>query len=197
MTYRHTLKGRRALTAVTIAAGLLLTVSGCGGGVDDDKTGGSPKQSSAREKGKDDGGGKSDETDAETVLAEVKGENGLTLVVTSAERDDGGFVTVTGKVTNNTGDIWVAPNWKGTERELTVNGASIAGANLIDQKGKKKYLVLRDTSGRCLCSQFKGGVDQGATAEWFAQFPAPPEGVTEVDFQVGSMPPASIEISEG
>jgi hypothetical protein len=40
-------------------------------------------------------------------------------------------------------------------------------------------------------------VDAGESADWFAQFPAPPAGTSAVDFQVGSMPPASIEISEG
>jgi hypothetical protein len=40
-------------------------------------------------------------------------------------------------------------------------------------------------------------VNEGETAQWFAQFPAPPEGTTSVDFQVGSMPPATIELSEG
>lgn len=108
------------------------------------------------------------------VLAEVKGENGITLTVTSAKRDQGGFVTVEGTVTNNTDNAWVAADWRGDERELSKNGASIAGASLIDQKGKKKYLILRDTSGRCLCTQFTGGVSQGATTQWFAQFPAPP-----------------------
>jgi hypothetical protein len=74
----------------------------------------------------------------------------------------------------------------------------MAGASLTDSKGKKKYLVLRDTQGRCLCTKFDGGgVDAGKSADWFAQFPAPPADTTAVDFQVGSMPPASIEISEG
>ncbi|MCT9003805.1 hypothetical protein [Streptomyces rhizosphaerihabitans] len=197
MDFRHTRKGRTALSSVAITAGLLLTVVGCGGGGDgtSDKGASSPstpvKSSS--------GGGKeeSQSPEADAVLAEVKGQNGLVLDVTSAKRDGGGFVTVEGTVTNNTDSLWVAADWRGDEKELARNGGSIAGANLIDQKGKKKYLILRDTSGRCLCTQFTGGVRQGATAQWFAQFPAPPADTTAVDFQVGSMPPASIEISEG
>ncbi|WP_326578058.1 hypothetical protein OG889_15415 [Streptomyces sp. NBC_00481] len=197
MNLRHTMKGRRTVTAVAIATGLVLTVAGCGGGGDDDKS--SDKGSSSTPSAK--GDGSDDEQDAQapttgSVLAEVKGENGLTLTVTSAQRDNGGFVTVEGTVVNNTGEAWVPANWLGDEKELANNGASIAGANLVDQTGKKKYLVLRDTSGRCLCTQFTGGVDEGATAQWFAQFPAPPESTTSVDFQVGSMPPATIELSE-
>ncbi|MFJ3225782.1 hypothetical protein ACIPJS_20820 [Streptomyces sp. NPDC086783] len=198
MDLRHTMKGRRALSAVAITTGLLLTVAGCGGGDDDGKsdkeTASSP--TSARTGGDDDKS-ESQPPEAAQVLAEVKGENGLTLAITSAKRDEGGFVTVEGTVTNNTDNAWVAANWRGDERELSKNGASIAGANLVDQQGKKKYLVLRDTSGRCLCTQFTGGVRQGATADWYAQFPAPPDGTTKVSFQVGAMPPATVELSEG
>ncbi|GAA3031020.1 hypothetical protein [Streptomyces glomeratus] len=196
MDFRHTMKGRRALSALAIAAGLLLTVAGCGAG-SDGKSGKGPATSSAPARTGDGGQKQSQAPQSDAALAEVKGENGLALTVTSAKRDSGGFVTVEGTVTNNTGTLWVAADWRGDERELARNGGSIAGASLIDQKGKKKYLILRDTSGRCLCTQFTGGVREGATAQWFAQFPAPPEGTDTVDFQVGAMPPASIELSQG
>ncbi|MEU8791051.1 hypothetical protein [Streptomyces sp. NPDC048643] len=197
MDFRHTRKGRTALSAVAITAGLLLTVAGCGGGGDGDADKGTSSPSAPAKSSSDGDKGETQTPESDPVLAEVKGENGLTLAVTSAKRDDGGFLTVEGTVTNNTDNTWIAANWRGDERELSKNGASIAGATLIDQKGKKKYLILRDTSGRCLCTQFTGGVRQGATAQWFAQFPAPPADTTSVDFQVGAMPPASIEISEG
>ncbi len=72
-----------------------------------------------------------------------------------------------------------------------------AGASLVDEKGKKKYLILRDTEGHCLCTKFQGGVSQGATVDWFAQFPAPPAGTTSVQFQVPTMPPATLTLSDG
>ncbi|MGI5137353.1 MULTISPECIES: hypothetical protein [unclassified Streptomyces] len=195
MDFRRTMVSRRGLSAVAVATGLLLTVAGCGGGDDGKSDKGSAASSATAQTNR--GQKESPTTQPDTALAEVKGENGLTLTVTSAKRDAGGFVTVEGTVTNNTGTLWVAAEWRGDEQELARNGGSIAGASLIDQKGKKKYLILRDTSGRCLCTQFTGGVREGATSQWFAQFPAPPEGTTDVDFQVGAMPPASIQISEG
>ncbi|MFE9683677.1 hypothetical protein [Streptomyces sp. NPDC006285] len=196
MNIRRTTKGRTVLTAVAITTGLVLTVAGCGGGGDDDK--GSDKNTSsspAKSDGNDDGQ-QSEAPPAKEILAEVKA-GGLTLAVTSAGRDEGGFVTVKGTVTNGSGKSWVAADWRGDERELAGNGGSIAGASLVDQAGKKKYLVLRDTEGRCLCTRFTGGLQSGETTEWFAQFPAPPEDTTKVSFQVGSMPPAAVEISEG
>jgi hypothetical protein len=196
MDLRHTMKGRRALAAVAITTGLLLTVSGCGGGDGGDK----PSGTSTSQSGKGGSGGKpqaSPPPSQAAALAEVKGGD-ITLTVTSAVRDQGGYITVSGKVTNGGGQFWIASNWRGDERELLGNGASLAGASLIDSKGKKKYLVLRDTQGRCLCTKFDGGgVEAGQSADWFAQFPAPPADTTNVDFQVGSMPPASIQISGG
>ncbi|MGW5475918.1 hypothetical protein [Streptomyces sp. NPDC004008] len=196
MDFPRTMKGRRALGAVAVATGLILTVAGCGGSGDGQSGKGAASSSAPT---RSSGGQKQSQAPQadNTVLAEVKGENGLTLAITSAKREAGGFVTVEGTVTNNTSDIWLAETWRGDERELTRNGSSLAGANLIDQKGKKKYLVLRDTTGRCLCTKFDGPVRQGQTADWFAQFPAPPEGTDTVDFQVGAMPPATVELSQG
>lgn len=199
MNIRHAIKTRRAMTAVAITTGLVLTVAGCGGGGgDDDKP--KSEKSATSSGGKDDGSGEkgteSREPAEDTVLAEVKGEQGLSLKVTSAKRDEGGFLTVEGTVTNGSNKAWVAASWRGDEKELTKNGGSIAGASLVDTEGKKKYLILRDTEGRCLCTRFTGGVLSGQTVDWFAQFPAPPAETTKVNFQVGAMPPASIELSE-
>ncbi|WP_055523356.1 hypothetical protein [Streptomyces graminilatus] len=197
MDFRRTKKSRRALSAVAITAGLLVAVAGCGGGGDDGKSSNAGSSATPSTKNQKDADKKEPQAPvADTVLAEVKA-GGLTLQVTSASRDEGGFVTVEGKVTNGTGVPWVGADWRGDENELQKNGGSIAGASLVDPTGKKKYLVLRDTEGRCLCTRFTGGVGTGDTADWFAQFPAPPESTTKVDFQVGSMPPASIEINEG
>ncbi|MEU1499678.1 hypothetical protein [Streptomyces sp. NPDC005732] len=197
MDFRHAMKGRRALSAVAITTGLLLTVAGCGGGGDGKSDKGSSSTSAPATSGSHGDTPSAKAPEGAPALAEVKGGD-ITLTITSAVRDQGDFVTVNGKVTNGGGQFWIASNWRGDERELSGNGASLAGAALVDSKGKKKYLVLRDTQGRCLCTKFEGGgVEAGQSAEWFAQFPAPPAGSDEVEFQVGSMPPASIKISEG
>ena len=199
MKLRRTTTTRRSLTVAAITAGLVLTVAGCGGGGSGDgdksKESSAPTTASAGKGGGDESSAPPASTDK--VLAEVKGEGGITLTVTSAARDAGGFVTVQGTVANGTGKAWVPVNWRGDERELMGNGGSIAGAALVDEAGKKKYLILRDTEGRCLCTRFTGGVRNGQTTDWYAQFPAPPEGTTKVTFQVGAMPPAPNEITEG
>ncbi|MFF2022393.1 hypothetical protein ACFVW2_11400 [Streptomyces sp. NPDC058171] len=186
--------------SVAAVAVLFFAASGCGGDSQDGdgKQGQDPSAAASSGREKEERASEDPPATASDSqqLSEVKG-GGLTLTVTSAVRNGGGFVTVQGTVSNGSGQPWSAGEWRGDESELAKNGGSIAGASLVDNVGKKKYLVLRDTEGRCLCTRFTGGILSGDTAEWFAQFPAPPEGTTKVDFQVGSMPPASIEISEG
>ncbi|MFG2521703.1 hypothetical protein [Streptomyces sp. NPDC048527] len=195
MNFRRTNTTRRALTAVAITTGLVLTVAGCGGSDD----GGDPKGGSSSSAPAAKGGG--EEQDAsptpstDKVLAETK-DGDVSVAITSATRDQGGFVTVAGTVRNDGSSSWLGADWQSDETELAANGGSLSGANLVDEQGKKKYLVLRDTSGRCLCTKFSR-LRPGDSATWFAQFPAPPEGTTKVSFQVGAMPPASLDITDG
>ncbi|MEU5775648.1 hypothetical protein ABZ819_20435 [Streptomyces venezuelae] len=196
MAIRRSAMARRAMAAVAITTGLVLTVAGCGGGGDDDKPERSERPSSADKGSGDEEAEESSSPPADQTLAETK-DGDIGVRITSASRDGGGFVTVSGTVTNNGNRSWMGANWASDERELRSNGGSLSGAALVDSGGKKKYLVLRDTSGRCLCTKFDGRVREGETANWFAQFPAPPEGTDKVTFQVGSMPPAPIEIAQG
>ncbi|MGW7199233.1 hypothetical protein [Streptomyces chryseus] len=201
MSIRHTMKARRALTAVAITTGLVLAVAGCGGDGGEDK-GNAKASSTSTDKGKADGE-EPKESDVQpppedTVLAEVKGGGGnTTLIVNSAVRDEGGFLTLGGKVRNGSGKFWNPTSWRGSEKELSDNAASMAGASLVDRVGKKKYLILRDTDGRCLCTQFSGGFKENEEKTWFAQFPAPPAETTKVDLQIADMPVVTIEITDG
>ncbi|MGW6490996.1 hypothetical protein [Streptomyces sp. NPDC055056] len=195
MDLRHAMMGRRAMTAVAITTGLLLTVAGCGGSGGDDKSNESSAASSPTAS-QDDGGTKESSTpSADKVLATAK-DGDITVTINSAQRDQGGFVTVAGQVTNGGSSSWLGADWQSNETELAGNGGSLSGASLVDEKGKKKYLVLRDTSGRCLCTKFSR-LRPGDTASWFAQFPAPPDGTDTVSFQVGALPPTSVDLSEG
>lgn len=187
-------RARRASTVVALTLGTALAIAGCSG----DSEGPQPEQSSSQAGPQ--GGGNDGEAsggqDQNQVVAEVKGGD-ITLRVTSAAREEGGFVTLRGTVTNSGSDVWVAPGWQGDEAELADNQASMAGAKLVDKEGRKRYYILRDTEGRCLCTKFTLGVEAGKTADWYAQFPAPPEGNDEVDFQIADMPPATVSLSEG
>jgi hypothetical protein len=193
------MKARRALTAVAITTGLALSVAGCGGdsGEKPPKAGDTSTPAPAKQPDQKPKETSTQPPASDAVLAEVRGGDNHTLTISSAVRDAGGFVTVSGKVKNGRQGFWNPADWKGTEKELADNSASMAGASLVDKTGRKKYLVLRDTDGRCLCTKFGGGFKSGEEKTFFAQFPAPPAASNKVDFQIADMPPASIEISEG
>ncbi|MGW5342372.1 hypothetical protein [Streptomyces sp. NPDC004050] len=128
------------------------------------------------------------------TLAAVNGEAGVVLAINSAVRESGGFLTVSGQIKNNGTAAFVGTTpWRGNE--LTASGTSVAGATLVDKVGKKRYYVLRDTEGRCLCSTGIARIGAGESVPFFIQFPAPPATTTEVDFALPTFATATIKIS--
>ncbi|MEU7086128.1 hypothetical protein [Streptomyces achromogenes] len=192
MSMRFAAKARRGLVALTVAAGLAAGVTGCGGGGGgDDKPSGPASASTA-----DGPGPSTQEGESEQPLAELRGSDGLLLRITSAERDAGGFVTVNGTLKNDGARTAVIPSaLSGNETEIIKNGRSLGGATLVDPKGKKRYYVLRDTEGRPLTTTGFTTLKSGATLDVFMQFPAPPAGVTELDFQLPTFTSAGLKVS--
>ncbi|MDX2643693.1 hypothetical protein PV341_08930 [Streptomyces sp. PA03-1a] len=182
--------------AVIVAVVLAAALSGCGGGDGDDKTAATPSAKTSAPGGSDKSSAAPSDEPTQ-VLAQMKGEKDITVTLNEATRDSGGFVTVKGTLTNGGASIFNASSWVGPEMAVQKSGASIAGAVLVDSVGKKRYYVLRDTEGKCLCTMGLTLIKPGETRPLFAQFPAPPEGTTEVEFQLPTMPPAKITIAEG
>jgi hypothetical protein len=193
-------KFRSILIVVALGIALVVVVASCGGdggnGADDGSS------SSQGDDGKNDKGedgdseepGEDADPQEQAPLAQVTGEEEITLTVTRAEREEGGFLTVEGTIHNGGGENWRANAWRGPEIELADNGFSMAGATITAKAEGKKYLILRDTAGRCLCTIFDLHIGADKTVNWFAQFPAPEATTTEVDFQIGQLPPATFEI---
>ncbi|MEV7387758.1 MULTISPECIES: hypothetical protein [unclassified Streptomyces] len=193
MSIRFTAKARRGMVALSVAAGLAVGVAGCGGGGGDD---GKTPQASASASKSGGSNASAQEGQSDTPLAELKGEGGLLLQVTSAQRDSGGFVTVNGDIKNDGANSVVIPaQVSGDETEITKHGFSLGGATLVDSKGKKRYYVLRDTDGRPLTSTGITNVDSGQTIPVFMQFPAPPADTTEVTLQLPTFSSGTIKIS--
>ncbi|GAA2360854.1 hypothetical protein N0X72_18800 [Streptomyces carpaticus] len=198
-------KSRLILIVVALGAALVIAVASCSGGGGDDDNAGTGGDDTAQSSGggAGDGGGEQDDAPGDDapddsgsteVLAESTGEGGITLTFTRAQREAGGFLTVEGTIRNDSSETWFDVGWAGPERELRDNAFSMAGSSLVAAEEGKRYLILRDTSGRCLCTGFGPGIPQGETVEWFAQFPEPDPATTEVQFQIGNMPPATLEI---
>lgn len=192
MSMGFTTKARRGLVAVPVAIGLVFGVAGCGGGGgDDDKPDESVSASRSSESKPD-----AQEDSSEKPLAELKGPSGLMLKVTAAQRDSGGFVTVSGDLKNDgSKTVTVPAQLSGNETEIIRNGRSLGGATLVDSKGKKRYYVLRDTDGRPLTTTNFSAVKAGEVLPVFMQFPAPPASTTELTLQLPMFSTAVIEIS--
>ncbi|MFF8635807.1 hypothetical protein ACF052_16645 [Streptomyces pilosus] len=192
MSMRFTTKARRGMVVLTAAATLAVGVAGCGGGGDDDKK---PDSSASASK---DGGGSDAGTQegADEPLLELRGEDGLMLKITSAARDAGGFVTVSGELKNDSSEaVRVSVRTSGDETEIIRHGSSLGGATLVDSKSKKRYYVLRDTDGRPLTTTNMPRIKAGASIPVFMQFPSPPEETTEVAFQLPTFASGTIQIS--
>ncbi|MFE9791724.1 hypothetical protein ACFYRL_08270 [Streptomyces goshikiensis] len=185
----------RGGAAVAVAAVLSLTLAGCGGGdgkpKEPQKPASSQPQGSGAQKPSPTGGGSSEPLE---VIATSAGPAGIVLTLNSAVRDQGGFLTVNGQIKNGGSEAFVqTAAWRGDEKGASAT--SVAGATLTDKAGKKRYYVLRDTEGRCLCTIGLTRIAAGETIPFFAQFPAPPAGTTEVDFNLPTFATATIKVS--
>ncbi|MFJ4811538.1 hypothetical protein [Streptomyces longwoodensis] len=192
MSMRWTARTHRGMVALTLAAGLALGSAGCGGGGDDDKK---PEQSTSASKS---GGSHASpqEGQSDEPLAELKGPSGLILRISSAVRDSGGFITVSGALKNDSGTEAVIPSaLSGNETEIINNGLSLGGATLVDSQSKKRYYVLRDTEGRPLTTTGFSTLKAGESIDVFLQFPSPPTTSADVTFQLPLFPSAVIKIS--
>ncbi|MCH0541069.1 hypothetical protein I3F58_16140 [Streptomyces sp. MUM 203J] len=208
MKIRHVGKLRRAGLAAVLAAALTVSLTACSsddGAQPPTKVAAeSPSDKKNEDKGEGGGadsgrdGGGTTLPDTSKVLATLKGsEQGIAMVIYSAVRDDGGFLTVSGEIKNDSGKRYTTQvSWSGDERAVARTGRSFAAMTLVDSKEKKRYYVLRDTENRPLTTTgLPLGINAGESLPFFAQFPAPPATTTKVDLQFPGFPNASLEIS--
>lgn len=185
---------RRGVAAVVAVASVALFVSGCGA-EEKPKTDKSTETTIVPPKEDATQGSQPADEPLET-LAVVKGQKGLELTIHAADRDQGGFLTVKGRLVNTSGSANIIPaQMSGDETEVVKHGNSLGGATLVDSLGKKRYYVLRDTDGRPLTTSALDSLGPGKSTAVFMQFPAPPATTTEVSFQLPTFEPATLKLS--
>ncbi|MEU7282575.1 hypothetical protein AB0A69_27930 [Streptomyces sp. NPDC045431] len=198
MNVRYVGAVRRVGIAALLATCLVFSVTACGDGEGAKAKEDSSKESSApaASTGAPASDGKT-LPDTSKVLATLKGERDIEMIIHEARRDDGGFVTVSGQLKNTGSSLYTTPvQWSGQETEVARTGRSMAAMTLVDSKEKKRHYVLRDTDNRPLTtSGYKPSIAAGESLAFFAQFPAPPQATTSVDLQFPGFPNAPIEIS--
>jgi hypothetical protein len=57
---------------------------------------------------------------------------------------------------------------------------AVSGIYLVDVANKKKYFVVVDTDGRCVCSRDNVDIPSKTSANLWAKFPAPPDSVKKI-----------------
>lgn len=132
--------------------------------------------STAESSAKSNGGVHKSETEADGVTAEL----------ISVTRTDGDSITIKFKY-SNAGQKTV---------ELAQALTDYSPNNLatmvyyVDPKNKKKYSVIKDTSGQFLASGMKGvKLEPGESKIGWAKLPAPPAGVASISVYLPGTPP--------
>ena len=189
MTRWDTAALSRRFTALTIAVGLILGVAACsdGGREQDHPSAAASKTGS--------GSALREQLGTDEPLAELQGQGGLSLTITSAQRDPAGYVTVRGNLKNDGAATAVVPaELRGDELKLLRTGPSLGGATLVDFAHKKRYYVLRDTEGHPLTTTGLSTLKGREKAHVFMQFPSPASST--VGFQLPLFDTANINISK-
>ncbi len=120
---------------------------------------------------------------------ELKAEGsvpGVSIVIQDLKRDESNSVTLRFQLINNS-DKPYSPGC--TLREASNRPCEeIGGVHLIDNTNKKKYLVVRDADGKCVCSTIRR-LDKGARMNLWAKFAAPPANVEKITVVVPEFQP--------
>lgn len=111
---------------------------------------------------------------AQSAIATADGETtGTRIEITELSRTSGETVTLKFRLIADSG-VEVTPY------EL-MEQSDLRWVHLIDASGKKKYLVIKDSDGYCVCSSgLKTQSMSGKSMNLWARFPAPPTEVKEV-----------------
>lgn len=108
-------------------------------------------------------------------------KSGTKVVVRSLQRDDGGTVTLRFQI--------VSERPKAETIYSLLGGYLDDRVHLLDAANKKKYLVIKDSSGKCECTQVRGSVAKDEPANLWARFPAPPTTVQKITVVVDGFEP--------
>jgi hypothetical protein len=66
---------------------------------------------------------------------------------------------------------------------------NLGGIHLIDEPNKKKYFVMRDSGGVCVCSRDIANIAAGSQSVLWAKFPAPPDDIQKITVEIPHFPP--------
>ncbi len=123
-------------------------------------------------------------------IATADGEaSGMRVEVTELKRGSGGTLNLKFAMINGTDKPHDFSYNYGDGSQGATDYNAIGGVHLIDQVGKKKYFVARDSENKCVCSQGVSTVPPGGRVNLWAKFPAPPDDVAVISIVVPHFSP--------
>jgi len=108
---------------------------------------------------------------------------GTRVEVQELKRSSGGTVTLKFTMINDSNGQLETGSRFG-ESGQNKDFRSIGGITLIDPVSKKKYLVVRDSEGNCICSVGIPDINSKSRSNLWAKFPAPPQDVKKVSIVI-------------
>ena len=180
-------------TGTTIVAALAIAAAGCGGGDDEKKpeaaqatpAAGAPAEATATPQPEEAAAvvetlGSIDGGRVRFILTELQRSGPTVILNARLEPADPAADRLQVSSTFDDG------TFQDLEAGATEPGDVFDGVALIDPEGRKKYLVARDETNRCVCTNGLSSafVRADAPVELTATLSAPPPGVTQVDLVV-------------
>jgi hypothetical protein len=118
------------------------------------------------------------------ALPSTQGEiPGLTLTIQELKRSSNALTLKF--VLQSKGGFAIQYGWGESDKEF----GNISGIHLIDAANKKKYFVVRDADGSCVCSHDIASIAAGSQSVLWAKFPAPPDDVQKITVEIPHFPP--------
>jgi hypothetical protein len=105
---------------------------------------------------------------------------GIRAEVQQLKRDTGGTLTLRFAIINDSDDKF------GDGCAFRASGKEcgyISGVYLIDAANKKKYTVINDAEGRCICASVDK-IEPHSRINFWAKFPAPPPNVQAISVAI-------------
>jgi hypothetical protein len=120
---------------------------------------------------------------AEPIASTDAEQPGIRLDVTELKRTSGDTVMLKFTIVNE-GDESLGFSHDFGDPQQGADYGTVGGIHLVDAANKKKYLVVRDSDGKCLCSAGLDAIEVGKSRALWARFPAPPADVQEISIVV-------------
>lgn len=124
------------------------------------------------------------------AIAGTDGEEaGTHIDVTEFKRTSGNTISMRFVLTNNGSQKFGMWGHKLGDKDNRTDYKAVGGIHLVDAANKKKYFVVRDSEGNCLCSREVADIEPGGKANLWAKFPAPPSDVQKITIEIPHFQP--------